>query len=203
MKQSLLLVAFAFALLSCNSNGNTDHSTHDSSKNNKTSIVEESENIQQVKPTFANLDANVSAHIKGIFDHYIHVKTALVNSNAAEAKNGANAILDVLRKFDKSLLLSEQKGAYDKSISNFKAAATGIVSTSDIKKQREHFASLSNTAYELAKSFGAGKTVYHEHCPMAFDNKGAMWLSESKEIKNPYYGDEMLECGTVEEVIEK
>lgn len=30
-----------------------------------------------------------------------------------------------------------------------------------------------------------------------------MWLSEIKEVKNTYYGDKMLTCGTVEEIIEK
>ena len=25
--------------------------------------------------------------------------------------------------------------------------------------------------------------------------KGAYWLQDSKEIKNPYYGKSMLECG--------
>ena len=96
-----------------------------------------------------------------------------------------------------------KKASYDKSIGNIKDAATAIASSEDIKIQREQFSGLSNNAYELAKSFGAGQTVYHDHCPMAFDNKGAMWLSESKEVRNPYYGEEMPGCGTVEEVIEK
>ena len=204
MKHFLLPAVFAAVLFSCNNSADTDdHSKHDTSSNKQASKVDDKKDIQQVKPAFANLDANVSAHINNIFDHYLHVKTALVNGNAMEAKAGANAILEVLKKFDKSLLPAEQKTAYDRSINNFKTAAAGIASAGEIKKQREHFAILSNNAYDLAKSFGAGKTVYHEHCPMAFDNKGAMWLSESKDIKNPYYGEEMLECGTVEEVIEK
>jgi Cu(I)/Ag(I) efflux system membrane fusion protein len=32
---------------------------------------------------------------------------------------------------------------------------------------------------------------------MAFDNKGAYWLSETKEIRNPYFGDKMMTCGEV------
>ena len=40
--------------------------------------------------------------------------------------------------------------------------------------------------------------LYHDHCPMAQDNKGAMWLSETKEIRNPYFGDKMMTCGSVE-----
>jgi hypothetical protein len=56
--------------------------------------------------------------------------------------------------------------------------------------------------YELVKTFGAGKKVYYDHCPMAFNNKGANWLSESAAIKNPYMGTKMPGCGSVEQVIE-
>ena len=32
---------------------------------------------------------------------------------------------------------------------------------------------------------------------MASDGKGANWLSETKEITNPYFGAKMLKCGVV------
>ena len=195
-----MLIVFAFA--SCANDGKNEHSNHDTTKAAETTSTEP-ENIKQITPVFTNLDASVSSHIKQVFDHYIHVKTALVNTNPEEAKNGANAIMQVIKNFDKSLLPAEQKSAYDKSIASLRTSANNITSAGDIEKQREHFATLSNDAYELAKSFGAGKTIYHEHCPMALNDKGAMWLSESKEIKNPYYGEKMLSCGTVEEIIEK
>jgi len=202
IKTPFLIIAIALFTTSCDNN-NANESNANPGSNEERAKTEQPENIAQVKPSFSNLDKNVSDHIKSIFDHYIHVKTALVNSNASEAKDGATAILSVIKGFDKSLLPSEQKAAYDKVIGGIKATAESIASTDAIEKQREHFSALSNQAYELAKSFGAGKTIYHEHCPMAFDNKGAMWLSESKEIKNPYYGEKMIECGSVKEVIEK
>lgn len=34
------------------------------------------------------------------------------------------------------------------------------------------------------------------------NGKGAYWLSESEEIKNPYYGEVMLTCGETKEVIQ-
>jgi hypothetical protein len=55
--------------------------------------------------------------------------------------------------------------------------------------------------YAIVKAYGSPEPVYHDHCPMFNDGKGAMWLSESKEIKNPYYGSEMITCGKVEEMI--
>jgi hypothetical protein len=61
---------------------------------------------------------------------------------------------------------------------------------------------LSEAAYDLVKNFGGGRVLYHDHCPMARNNQGALWISELKEVKNPYFGAEMLECGRVEEVIQ-
>ena len=200
MKKYILSMFIVLALASCGNDSKNEHSNHDTTKAAEITTTP-TDNIKEVKPAFANLDASVASHIKEVFDHYIHVKTALVNSNPEEAKNGALAILQVIKNFDKSLLPVEQKSTYDKSIGNIRTTANNIAATGDIEKQREHFAAFSNEAYELAKSFGAGTTVYHEHCPMALNDKGAMWLSESKEVKNPYYGDKMLECGTVEEVI--
>jgi Cu(I)/Ag(I) efflux system membrane fusion protein len=48
-----------------------------------------------------------------------------------------------------------------------------------------------------AKLANAG--VYHQYCPMAFNDKGAYWLSNEAEIKNPYFGKKMLECGEVKD----
>ena len=34
---------------------------------------------------------------------------------------------------------------------------------------------------------------------MAFDNKGGYWLSETEDIRNPYFGASMLSCGEVKQ----
>ena len=36
---------------------------------------------------------------------------------------------------------------------------------------------------------------------MANNNKGAIWLSREEEIKNPYFGDLMLSCGEIQDII--
>ena len=60
---------------------------------------------------------------------------------------------------------------------------------------------MSEDVYDLVAAFGAGQILYHDHCPMANDSKGAMWLSETMEVRNPYFGGKMNECVRVEEVI--
>lgn len=195
------MILIAGLAISCNDT-QTDSHEHHSDSTEKKAPATTAEDITTLKPTFTSVDEKVSTHIRSIFDHYAHVKTALVNSNAAEAKKGADAMLQVIKSFDKSLLPADQKPAYDNSIGEIRNAAGGIAATDDQEAQRAHFSTLSNHAYNLAKSFGAGRTIYHDHCPMAFDNKGAMWLSEKKEISNPYFGEKMMTCGSVEEVIE-
>ncbi len=109
----------------------------------------------------------------------------------------------VIGKLDQSLLTAEQKIAFDKIEDQLKAQAASIKDNAGkIKEQRLHFALLSETMYELVKSFGAGRPLYHDHCPMARENMGAMWSSEDKKIKNPYFGAAMPDCGSIEEVIQ-
>ncbi len=156
---------------------------------------------KNVKQTLANVDSTVSAKTQEVFDHYIHVKTALVNSDAPEAQNGARAILSVIDGFDASNLPADQKAEYDNSISGIRTNAQAISGESNLEKQRTTFAELSKHTYNLVKAFGANRTIYNDHCPMALNDKGAMWLSDEEDIKNPYFGKEMLECGSVEEVI--
>jgi len=61
---------------------------------------------------------------------------------------------------------------------------------------------LSKDVYDLVKSFGGGQTLYVANCPMYNKNKGANWLTASKEIKNPYMGTAMLKCGTIKEELQ-
>jgi len=124
-------------------------------------------------------------------------------SDPAEAKNGATMMLQVISQFDNSLLAADQKTEYAKHISAIREHADAIVKSADINAERMHFAELSMHTYELIKAFGIGKKIYYDHCPMALDNKGANWLSESAAIQNPYFkGTEMNACVKVEQVIE-
>ena len=74
----------------------------------------------------------------------------------------------------------------------------------NIEEQRKQFDFLSQALINAIKVFGIpNDTFYVQHCPMAFDNAGADWISSVEEIKNPYFGDKMLTCGLVQETITK
>jgi Cu(I)/Ag(I) efflux system membrane fusion protein len=81
-------------------------------------------------------------------------------------------------------------------------SANSISKSSDIKVQRDHFKHLSSHLINAIKLFGINKKVFVEFCPMANSNKGAYWLSNEEKILNPYYGQAMLTCGEVKQIIE-
>jgi len=89
----------------------------------------------------------------------------------------------------------------------FAAALDKILTTAadakDIVPIRESFALYSEQMLMLAKRFGppAGAETYHMKCTMAFDNRGAIWLQDNKDLRNPYYGAAMLMCGDIKEVL--
>ena len=151
--------------------------------------------------TFPRVDPGIAGFTKSLIQHYLSLKNALTRSNESDAAEAAGKMAEVMKKLDKSLFTTEQKKVYDEIEADIKEHAEHI-SKSEIDHQREHFATMSKDVYDLVKAFGAGMTLYHDHCPMAMNNSGAMWLSETKEIRNPYFGDKMMTCGSVEEMFQ-
>ena len=197
----------AILFTACNNSGSKNETEgHDMSTMNKDSmpqaIPSDNKEIIAVAVTYTNVDAKAAASLKEIVAHYLHVKNALANDNGSEAANGGKAMAKAISGLDKSLLTAEQKKVYDDIEDDLKEHAEHIGKNGDnIKHQREHFSMMSEDVYDLVKAFGAGQPMYHDHCPMYNENKGAMWLSEMKEVKNPYYGGKMNDCVKVMEVI--
>ena len=117
------------------------------------------------------------------FQHYIHLKTALVNTDVNEAKSGA-----------KMLMKNTGDGTLKEMLSK-------IAETNDIEVQRKVFSDVTAKMTELVGASISSGEVYKQYCPMAFNNQGGYWLSNEKEIRNPYFGDKMLKCGKVAETI--
>lgn len=135
-----------------------------------------------------------------IIDAYILIKNGLVADSKNDAANGGKALLIAFSNFDMSKLSGETNKEYMEIYENAKEQAEHIVK-SPIDHQREHFEILSTDIIDLIALIGTEKTLYKDFCPMANNNKGAYWLSEVKEIKNPYFGAKMMKCGTIKKQI--
>ena len=124
------------------------------------------------------------------------------NDNGQDAANGGKAITAALQKFDTSALTASQKKVYGDVQDDIKEHAEHIgMNAEKIAHQREHFEMLSKDIYDLVKAFPAEQTLYKDYCPMYNNGKGATWISETKEINNPYLGKKMPTCGELKEEI--
>ena len=146
-----------------------------------------------------NLRDGLDKNFNPFFDAYFDLKDALVESNRDLAQDAAdraqNAMLKALRKQG----LDEESKSYFEGLSEQLAQ---IKSQTDLEKQRDIFRLVSEEVISLARGIkDANNSFYVQYCPMANNNKGANWLSLERKIANPYYGDKMLRCGEVTDII--
>ena len=129
---------------------------------------------------------------------YLKMKDAFVLSDASQVSAFAKTTSDKLNAIEASNLGKMEKSHFSKSIEMLDAISTN----QDLEKQRAYLVVLNENMVALAMNIQSPTdTLYVQKCPMANSNKGAIWLSTEKEIKNPYYGDAMLTCGSVIETI--
>ena len=119
-----------------------------------------------------------------VLKQYFSLKDALVASNASNAQKEATSLTASLKAssaFAKSVLMSDS-----------------IAKTNDLAKQRSTFTNLSNELIaQFSKTSLLKGSFYLQFCPMANEGNGGYWLAAEQEVRNPYYGDEMLNCGEV------
>lgn len=139
------------------------------------------------------------AQLTGLAAEYFKVKHALVESDPSKASAANGSFLNALSAVDMSLLDDEPHHRWMALLSDLGEMAGEIGKTEDLEEQRGHFEHLSMSMIDVVEYFGLQVRVYKMHCPMAFDDKGAYWLSDSEEILNPYFGDAMLACGVIEQ----
>lgn len=136
------------------------------------------------------------------FQDYFVIKNALVESNFNKTKDAAERFSKSLSAVDMTILDDKTHEIWMGHDRNLREAVNSFLKSKDITEQRQNFSIISNGLIETAKNFRIEtEKLYIDYCPMAFDDQGALWLSEFEEIRNPYFGDAMLRCGEVKEVI--
>ncbi|MCB0448295.1 MAG: efflux RND transporter periplasmic adaptor subunit [Gelidibacter sp.] len=175
--------------------GHEGHLGMENSNNNSTT-----DQAQMTKRL--DVSSKFKEQLNTVFENYISVDKALVNDDANTAQKSARDLQKSLENTNMKLLKDEAHSHWMTLEKELKESTNAIANTSDINTQREHFIHLSAHLINAVKTFGINQKVYVDFCPMANNNVGAYWLSKDKEIKNPYFGDAMLTCGSVMDEIE-
>jgi len=187
MKNTILsAVLMAFILVSCN-------------RKTKEEAVPNPE-VQTTVPADAASDNSTqeSNGFDNIVTAYLDLKNELTKDDSKAAAEKGKVLLASLNGFDSKTLDAKQQKGYADIADDAKENAEHIGDNAGkIDHQREHFVLLSKDMNDLITLIGTKQKLYQDYCPMADEGKGAIWISETKEIKNPYEGSKMLTCGSV------
>ncbi|MBR9832396.1 DUF3347 domain-containing protein [bacterium] len=173
IKQTLIVLS---ALLS----GSSIYAQHDHSSHQKQEMEHSSEH--KIGPTFKNEQLTIA------YNSYTQINEALAADNAIDAKKRSSQLYELLEGVQGAGVAQQE--------------AKKLSATKSLKEQRDIFVTLSAEMTKVIKDNDISKgEIYITFCPMANNNEGAYWLSNDKEIHNPYLGLEMSKCGSVKEIL--
>lgn len=136
--------------------------------------------------------------IRAIVASYLSLKNALAADDDTKAAAAGKALKSDMETLDRASFTEEQSKVFNDVAPDMEEHAGHIADNAgNIDHQREHFVVLSKDIDDLLAVFGSPEKLYKDFCPMADNNKGAIWISETKEIKNPYFGKKMATCGNI------
>lgn len=137
-----------------------------------------------------------------LVEHYFIMKDHFVESDSVKSAKSAKNMIPVLKAVDMKLVEGDDRNKWMELLKNISNGLNSIVKSNDLESQRVGFSAVSDNIIEASDFFRSTiSEVFVQFCPMAFDDKGAYWLSKEKEIMNPYFGDEMLNCGEIKKTI--
>ena len=130
---------------------------------------------------------------------YLSIKDALVKSDGDATHAIINSAKLSLEHVDMKLLEAEAHDRWMDLLAPLQESLNKIAVTTGLEEQRKDFEMLSENLIEAIDLFGiTGVTLFKHYCPMAFRDEGAVWLSAEAEVRNPYFGEQMLTCGEIQ-----
>jgi membrane fusion protein, copper/silver efflux system len=143
----------------------------------------------------------ISETVKPLVTAYLQLKDNLVKADLPSARENVKQMSVSLN----IITFSDSKwqtwwNTHQKTIGQSLDAASSIATIDGLRKE---FISLSESIVEVASAVSPlDDTLYIMHCPMANNNEGARWISLENEVRNPYYGEMMLTCGSITSTID-
>lgn len=129
---------------------------------------------------------------------YLELKDALVASDDVSAATKAREVASTWERLSVNPQVDEERDMWNSMKAAVLSGARSTAGSTDLEKRRADFETLSNALIALIDRYGVtGTTLYKQFCPMAFDDKGSYWISDERQIRNPYFGSMMLSCGEV------
>lgn len=208
-----LIATFVTVFSSCNQNGNKKVSDTYNNPDNVAGRVPETGSQRTTEMGVDSMLYSESMVFKDtlspafknkfvqVVDAYLKMKDGFVADNDKEVDKQANRMLTTLNSMPDNLLTGDALN-YWKEKKGFLLAHLNLYNEAEMDKdKRLNFVFLSTVMIKSVKALGSNQILYVDYCPMANNNKGAYWLSQLKEIQNPYMGQKMPNCGEIKKIL--
>jgi Cu(I)/Ag(I) efflux system membrane fusion protein len=152
-----------------------------------------------VQSVSASVPKEFKKEIGKVLQDYLTLQAALAGDDDAAAKKAGEKFTSTLKKMDLSLLKGEALTLGTKTMETLRKGTEMIAAAQDIEAMREAFEPLSVGMANSVERLGVEikGPIFELYCSMAFNNRGAIWLQQDEDIRNPYFGAQMLKCGEV------
>lgn len=200
---SLLFAASTFALSSSCSGDKSPDGVTDNDHASHGDIPAAESNAASVDDPQFDVDQKFKHQLDQVFSAYVDLKEAFVSSDPSKVQQEAGKTKQALADVDMTLVSGAAHSDWMNYQNQMAQSLNAMQGASSLEAQRKDFSKLSDNLYKSIKAFGlAGSTAYYDYCPMAFNDEGAYWLSDTEKIRNPYFGDKMLSCGEVKKKLQ-
>lgn len=145
-----------------------------------------------------SVPASALEQLGAVLRGYLDVQRALAEDDGARAKTAFSALGEAVGRVDMTAFEGEAHTTWMELSAKLRGAAGAGGASEALDAQRAAFVEASRALLEVERRFGhAGPTVVEVFCPMADGGKGAGWLQEGEEVRNPFLGTSMPRCGDV------
>jgi membrane fusion protein, copper/silver efflux system len=151
----------------------------------------------QLQQQLIETDDQFRNSLNDVLDVYFELKDTLVSSNADASVDVTSELIRTTENADISGLNNETAMIWESFSDVIIANSQRLIEETDIDDQRYYFEDISEAMIHVVDSFRpAGYEIFVQSCPMVRSGT-AEWLSREEQIRNPYHGDRMMNCGEV------
>jgi len=145
------------------------------------------------------IPANFRDQLLEIYHAYLTLSESLVSADVKAAHQSSGDLLNAIIQVDDSSLSGAAADQWKEDEKVLISAVQSMLTQKQVAGFRKILPLLSDQLYKTLVNFQVGTGAYRMFCPMAFGSHGAFWLSDQEEIRNPYLGEQMLNCGKIHE----
>ncbi|MEQ9217963.1 MAG: DUF3347 domain-containing protein [Cyclobacteriaceae bacterium] len=203
MKKQLIMIAALFVALGA-ANAQHDHGSNDKKEGSKMDhSMHQGMKMDKNGAITYEVSTDFQNQLTDVYNASLKLANSFIAGEVEGISSSSQQVKAELGEVDMSLLKSSE--AHMEWMMNLKVMNTALdkmTGSKDTKDQKAAYDSFNQSLFKSIKAFGITEgSVFYQYCPMALDSQGAYWLSNTEEIRNPYFGGNMLSCGSTKETV--